>query len=75
MDSLKPKRVVASKHELMELVMDIASADLNRQMQHLISDYKKTGNEHFRIDAEYLRSEFDTWWNDSDSEFVPPAEI
>ena len=55
--------------------MDIASADLNRQMQHLISDYKKTGNEHFRIDAEYLRSEFDTWWNDSDSEFVPPAEI
>ena len=75
MDSSKPKRVVASKHELMELVMDITSADLNRQMQHLISDYKKTGNEHFRIDAEYLRSEFDTWWNDSDSEFVPPAEI
>jgi hypothetical protein len=59
----------------MELVMDVTSENLNRQMQHLISDYKKTGNEHFRIDAEYLRSEFDTWWNDSDSEFVPPAEI
>ena len=59
----------------MELVMDITAENLNRQMQHLISDYKKTGNEHFRIDAEYLRSEFDTWWNDSDSEFVPPAQI
>jgi len=75
MDSLKPKRVVANKKELMELVMDIASADLNRQMQHLISDYKKTGNEHFRIDAEYLRSEFSTWWDSDESEFVPPAEL
>ena len=75
MDSLTPRRIVNNKQELMELVMDITAENLNRQMQHLISDYKKTGNEHFRIDAEYLRSEFDTWWNDSDSEFVPPAQI
>jgi len=75
MDSLAPRRIVNNKQELMELVMDITAENLNRQMQHLISDYKKTGNEHFRIDAEYLRSEFDTWWNDSDSEFVPPAQI
>ena len=75
MDSLTPRRIVNNKQALMELVMDITAENLNRQMQHLISDYKKTGNEHFRIDAEYLRSEFDTWWNDSDSEFVPPAQI
>ena len=27
--------------------MDITSSDLNRQMQQLISDYKKTGNDRF----------------------------
>ena len=32
-------------------------------MQQLVSDYKKTGNEHYLEDAAYLRSEFDTWWN------------
>ena len=55
--------------------MDITSTDLNRQMQQLVSDYKKTGDESLLVDAEYLRSEFYTWWNDDDSEFVPPAEI
>lgn len=54
--------------------MDITSSDLNRQMQQLISDYKKTGNDHFRVDAEYLRSEFESWWNDDEAEFMPPAE-
>ena len=46
--------------------MDITSSDLNRQMQQLIADYKKTGNDHFRVDAEYLRAEFDSWWNDDE---------
>ena len=44
-------------------------------MQQLISDYKKTGEERLLIDAEYLRSEFDTWWNTDDAEFVPPAQL
>ena len=52
--------------------MDITSSDLNRQMQQLIADYKKTGNDTFRIDAEYLRAEFDSWWNDEESIFEPP---
>ena len=56
-------------------MMDITSHDLNLQMQQLLADYKRTGNEEYKIDAEYLRSEFDTWWNDDDSSFVPPAEI
>ena len=55
--------------------MDITSHDLNLQMQQLISDYKKTGDEHYKVDAEYLRSEFDTWWDASESEFVPPAQL
>lgn len=49
--------------------MDITSSDLNRQMQQLIADYKKTGNDHFRVDAEHLRAEFDSWWNDEESIF------
>ena len=66
-------RVCNTKIQLEELIMDITSHDLNRQMQQLISDYKRTGEEKLKIDAEYLRSEFDTWWNDDYSEFVPPA--
>ena len=52
--------------------MDITSHDLNLQMQQLIADYKKTGNDQFRIDAEYLRAEFDWWWNDEEAQFIPP---
>ena len=54
--------------------MDVTAHDLNLQMQQLISDFKKTGNEHYKLDAEYLRSEFETWWNDEVSLFAPPAE-
>lgn len=54
--------------------MDVTIRDLNHQMQKLVSDYKKTGNEHYLQDAAYLRSEFDTWWNDEVSLFAPPAE-
>jgi hypothetical protein len=68
------RRVVTVK-QLEKLVMDVTSHDLNRQMQKLVSDYHKTGNEHLLEDAAYLRSEFDTWWNDETSEFVPPAQI
>ena len=65
------RRVVTSKSQLEELVMDITSHDLNLQIQQLIAEYKRTGKEEYKIDAEYLRSEFDTW---SDHE-VPPAQL
>ena len=68
-------RVCNTLAELEELLMDITSTDLNRQMQQLISDYKKTGDEHYKLDAEYLRSEFHTWWNSEEAEFIPPAQI
>ena len=67
-------RVCTTKQELEKLIMDITCHDLNLQMQQLISDYKKTGNEHYKLDAEYLRAEFETWWNDEVSLFAPPAE-
>ena len=73
--SPETSRVCNSKPQLEKLVMDITSHDLNLQMQQLIADYKKTGDEHLKIDAEYLRSEFDTWWDDKESQFVPPAQI
>jgi hypothetical protein len=69
---METSRVCTTKAQLEELIMDITSSDLNRQMQQLISQYKKTGDDRFRIDAEYLRSEFDTWWNDDFSEFQSP---
>ena len=68
-------RVCNTAQQLEKLVMDITCHDLNLQMQQLISDYKKTGDEHYKVDAEYLRSEFDTWWNTDESEFVPPAQL
>ena len=55
--------------------MDITSHDLNLQMQQLIADYKRTGDESLKQDAEYLKSEFDTWWNTDESLFVPPAQL
>jgi len=70
-----PRRVVTTKQQLEVLIMDITSHDLNLQMQQLISDYKKTGDEHYKIDAEYLRSEFDTWWDSDNAEFIPPAQL
>ena len=60
--------------KLEKLVMDATSHDLNLQMQQLIADYKKTGDESYKIDAEYLRSEFHSWWNDETSEFESPTE-
>ena len=55
--------------------MDVTSHDLNRQMQQLVSEYKKTGDQHYLDDAMYLRSEFETWWNSDSAEFVPPAQL
>ena len=74
MESKAPRRVATIK-QLESLIMDITSHDLNLQMQQLVADYKKTGDEHYKLDAEYLRSEFDTWWNDEVSLFAPPAEL
>ena len=70
----EPRRI-ANTQQLEELIMDITCHDLNLQMQQLISDYKKTGDEHYKLDAEYLRSEFDTWWNDEVTSFAPPAQL
>ena len=64
-----------TQRTLEELVMDVTSHDLNLQMQQLVADYKRTGDEHYKIDAEYLRSEFDTWWNDEVALFAPPASV
>lgn len=69
------RRVVNTKQQLEELIMDITSSDLNRQMQQLIADYKRTGNDHFRVDAEYLRAEFESWWNDDEAVFESPLTI
>ena len=52
--------------------MDITSHDLNLQMQQLLADYKRTGLDHYRIDAEQLKAEFDWWWNDEESQFDTP---
>ena len=68
-------RICDTKQQLEKLIMDITSHDLNLQMQQLISDYKRTGDEHYKLDAEYLRSEFHTWWNTDEAEFVPPAQL
>jgi hypothetical protein len=72
---MKTSRVCNTLKSLEDLIMDITSHDLNLQMQQLISDYKKTGDEAYKLDAEYLRSEFNTWWNDDESLFVPPAQL
>lgn len=74
-DSVNSRRVVNTKQQLENLIMDITQSDLNRQMQQLVADYKKTGNESFRLDAEALREEFDSWWDTEDLSFVPPAEL
>ena len=68
-------RVCNTKQQLEKLIMDITAHDLNLQMQQLIADWKRTGDEHLKVDAEYLRSEFDTWWSAEEAEFVPPAQL
>jgi hypothetical protein len=67
-----PSRVCNTHESLEELIMDITSHDLNKQIQKLVSNYKKTGREEFKLDAEYLRSEFDTWWNEETASFCSP---
>ena len=77
MSTMNPdsSRVCNTHKQLEELVLDITSHDLNPQMQQLVADYKKTGDESLLVDAEYLRSEFDTWWDTDSAEFVPPAQV
>ena len=55
--------------------MDVASANLNLHIQHLVSDYKKTGNEHYLEDAEFIRSEFDRWTMEMTDYYCPPAQL
>ena len=69
------RRVVSNLQQLEELVMDITQSDLNRQMQHLIAEYKKTGMDEFKHNAEALMDEFDSWWDYENLEFVAPAEL
>ena len=68
-------RVCNTKQQLERLIMDVTAHDLNLQMQQLIADWKRTGDEHLKVDAEYLRSEFETWWDAEEAEFVPPAQL
>jgi len=74
-DNNDSSRVCNTKKQLERLIMDVTSHDLNRQMQKLVSDYHKTGDEQLLEDAAYIKSEFDTWWNNDLAEFVPPAEV
>ncbi len=67
------RRVVTSLPQLEDLVMDITQADLNRQMQQLVAEYKNTGREEFKYNAEALMEEFDAWWDYETCEFAPPA--
>jgi len=69
------RRVVTSLQQLEELVMDITQADLNRQMQQLIAEYKKTGREEFKYNAEALMEEFDAWWDYEELKFKSPATL
>ena len=39
--------------------MDITQSDLNRQMQQLVAEYKRTGRDEFKHNAEALPDEFD----------------
>ena len=55
--------------------MDITQSDLNRQMQQLVAEYKRTGREEFKYNAEALMDEFDSWWDYESLEFKAPAEV
>ena len=67
------RRVVTSLQQLEELVMDITQVDLNRQMQQLIAEYKRTGRDEFKYNAEALIEEFDAWWDYETCEFEAPS--
>ena len=70
-----PSRVCNTKQQLEELVMDITQSDLNRQMQQLVAEYKRTGRDEFKYNAEALMDEFDSWWDYESLEFTAPAEV
>ena len=69
------RRVVTSLQQLEELVMDITQSDLNRQIQQLIAEYKKTGRDEFKYNAEALMEEFDAWWDYEELTFQAPATL
>ena len=53
--------------------MDITQSDLNRQMQQLLAEYKRTGIEEFKYNAEALMEEFDAWWDYESLTFEAPS--
>lgn len=55
--------------------MDITQSDLNRQMQQLVAEYKRTGRDEFKCNAEALMDEFDSWWDYESCTFIAPAEV
>lgn len=58
--------------QLEKLVMDVTQHDLNLQMLRLLTEYKNTGDKHYKEDAEYLRSEYEMYWDYEKSEFEFP---
>ena len=68
-------RVCNTRKQLEELILDVTQHDLNLQMQQLIADHRRTRDPKLLEDAEYLRSEFDTWWSVEEAQFIPPAQL
>ena len=66
-------RRVVTKQQLEKLIMDITQSDLNRQMQQLLAEYKRTGREEFKYNAEALMEEFDAWWDYESLTFEAPS--
>ena len=66
-------RRVVTKQQLEKLIMDITQSDLNRQMQQLLAEYKRTGIEEFKYNAEALMEEFDAWWDYESLTFEAPT--
>ena len=70
---MNSSRVCNTLQQLEKLVMDVTQNDLNRQMQQLIAEYKRTGREEFKYNAEALMEEFDSWWDYDSLEFEAPT--
>ena len=70
---MSSSRVCNTLQQLEKLVMDVTQNDLNRQMQQLIAEYKRTGREEFKYNAEALMEEFDAWWDYDSLEFEAPV--
>jgi hypothetical protein len=61
-----------SKDMHRDLILECIVSDINKQMERLILEYKATGDETYKTNAAYLRSEFHDWWDSESCEFVKP---